>query len=63
MDFQVSRNYIVENSSQTLSLEDHRVLIHLVSFEEVHSAIMSMHLFKAPGVDGFQDFSISNTRI
>ncbi|XP_057419083.1 uncharacterized protein LOC130713326 [Lotus japonicus] len=52
----VRRNHIMENQTPTISLAARDLLNAPVSLEEVRSAIMSMHSFKAPGVDGFQAF-------
>lgn len=63
IDVQVSRNYLLENATPTLSLEDRVALALPISYEEVRQDVMAMHLFKAPGLDGFGLFSTNSTRI
>jgi hypothetical protein len=56
LDVQVSRNYIMENATPTISGESKMELLLPVSFDEVRRVVMAMHPFKALGSDGFEAF-------
>lgn len=56
VDVQVSRNYILENQTPSIDMEDRLELVQPVTLEEVRRAVMGMHSFKAPEADGLQAF-------
>src|ERR1044072_5914040 len=53
---QVTRNYFLDIQPPSISEGDRVNLTSPISMEEVRQDVMSMHSFKAPGVDGFQAF-------